>query len=89
MDILSILATVFGTIGAFSSVPQVHKIFKRKSAKDISIITYSLVLLGSLTWFLYGFQLKNFPLIFTNGISLIFCSLVITGWFMYGRDKRK
>lgn len=87
--ILAILATIFGTLGAFSSVPQIYKIFKRKSAKDISIATYSIVLLGTISWFLYGIQLKDFPLIFSNGVALIFVSWVVIGWFMYGRENKE
>ena len=89
MNLLAILATIFGTIGGFSSLPQVYKIFKRKSAKDISIITYTLVLLGTITWLLYGIQLKDFPLIFSNSFGLICVSGVIIGWFMYGREEKK
>jgi MtN3 and saliva related transmembrane protein len=87
MTTLSILATIFGTISGFANIPQAYKIFKRKSAKDISIITYTLVFLGTITWLLYGIQLKDFPLIFSNSIALIFITLVIIGWFMYGRKK--
>jgi MtN3 and saliva related transmembrane protein len=89
MNIIAILATIFGTIGGFSSIPQVYKIFKRKSAKDISIMTYAIVLLGTISWLLYGIQLKDFPLIFSNSVALIFVSLVILGWFLYGYDKKK
>jgi len=40
MDILPILTTIFGTLRGFAYLPQTYKIFKRKSAKDISPITY-------------------------------------------------
>jgi len=89
MNLLAILATIFGTIGGFANIPQAYKIFKRKSAKDISIATCTLVLLGTITWLLYGIQLNDFPLIFSNCFSLIFVSLVIIGWFRYGREKKK
>ena len=85
--LLGTLATIFGTIGAFANIPQAYKIFKRKSAKDISIITYTLVFLGTITWLLYGIQLKDFPLVFSNSVGLIFITLVIIGWFFYGRGK--
>ena len=89
MNLLAILATIFGTIGGFANIPQAYKIFKRKSAKDISIITYTLVLLGTITWLLYGIQLKDFPLIFSNSFGLIFVLLVVIGWFMYGGEKKE
>jgi len=48
MTALSILATVFGTLSGIANLPQAYKIFKRKSAKDISIITYLFLLSGAL-----------------------------------------
>lgn len=89
MNLIATLAVIFGTIGGFSSATQAYRIFKRKSAKDISIITYAMVFLGTITWFLYGIQLKDFPLIFSNSFALIFVSLVIIGWFIYGKEKKK
>jgi MtN3 and saliva related transmembrane protein len=89
MNFIAIFATIFGTIGGFANVPQIYKIFKRKSAKDISIITYTIVFIGTLTWLLYGIQLHDFPLIFCNVFGLFFVGLVILGWFIYGAEKNK
>lgn len=88
-NLLAILATIFGTIGGFANIPQVIKIFKRKSAKDISILTYALVMVGTIVWLLYGIQLKDFPLVFANSLGAICVGLVIIGWFIYGKEVRK
>jgi MtN3 and saliva related transmembrane protein len=85
MTVLSVLATIFGIIGGFANIPQVIKIFKRKSAKDISITSYALIFAGTLVWVLYGIEIKNLPLMIANGLGCISCSLVIIGWFLYGR----
>ena len=85
MTVLSVIATVFGAVSGLANVPQAHKIFKRKSAKDISIITYSIVFMGVIIWLLYGIELKNFPLIITNTLATITVGAVVVGWFLYGR----
>lgn len=85
MTILYILVTLFGTISGLANIPQIIKIFKRKSATDISILTYLILILGTITWILYGIEIKNFPIILTNAIGAINISFVIIGWFMYGR----
>ncbi|MBS3163383.1 PQ-loop repeat-containing protein [Candidatus Woesearchaeota archaeon] len=54
MTILATLATISGSLMALANFPQVYKIFKRKSAKDISAITYSVYILGAIIWILYG-----------------------------------
>ncbi|MFH1445248.1 MAG: SemiSWEET family transporter [Nanoarchaeota archaeon] len=83
--ILEILATMFGIISGIANLPQAYRIFKRKSAKDISILTYSILIVGAIIWLLYGIELANFPIIITNAIGSINIGLVIVGWYFYGR----
>jgi MtN3 and saliva related transmembrane protein len=86
ITILAILATIFGALGGIANFPQAYKIFKRKSAKDISILTYSLLLSGAIIWILYGIEIGNFPVIITNTLGAINIGLVVIGWFLYGRS---
>ncbi|MBU0899054.1 MAG: hypothetical protein KKB03_00410 [Nanoarchaeota archaeon] len=83
--ILETLAILFGTIGGLANLPQIYKIFKRKSAKDISGLTYFILFTGAVIWLLYGIELMNFPIIITNTIGGVNIGLVIIGWYFYGR----
>lgn len=85
MSILSYLAMVFGSIMALANFPQVYKIFKRKSAKDISAITYSVYILGAIIWLLYGIEIKSIPVLVSNIIGITTSILILIGWFLYGR----
>ncbi|HLC76890.1 MAG TPA: SemiSWEET family transporter [archaeon] len=87
MTLLYLLATIFGTVSGIANFPQAYKIFKRKSARDISITTYSILFLGAVVWILYGIEIANFPIIITNIFGAVNIGLVIIGWFLYGRDK--
>ena len=84
-DTLAILATIFGMVNGGSAIPQAIKIFIRKSAKDISILSFSLAFLGVFVWFLYGIQLQNYPIIISNSIATLSVGTVIVGWFLYGK----
>jgi MtN3 and saliva related transmembrane protein len=86
MTILTILATVFGALGGLANFPQAYKIFKRKSAKDISILTYSFLFIGTVIWILYGIEIMNFPVLITNVFGAVNIGLVVIGWFLYGRS---
>ncbi|MBI2046712.1 hypothetical protein HYT26_00920 [Candidatus Pacearchaeota archaeon] len=88
MTILYILATIFGTLSGIANLPQAYKIFKRKSAKDISILTYSFLFIGALVWIFYGIDIKNFPIVITNIFGGINIGLVVLGWFFYGRNTK-
>lgn len=85
MTILSVLAMLFGITAALSLFPQAYKIFKRKSAKDISVITYLVLLTSSFIWVLYGIEINSFPVIISNSLAAINLILIIAGWFRYGR----
>ena len=85
MSLLAIVATIFGTVSGIANFPQAYKIFKRKSAKDISILTYSILLIGALVWIFYGIEIGNFPIIITNIFGAVNIGLVVIGWFLYGR----
>lgn len=85
MTLLFLLATVFGTLSGIANFPQAYRIFKRKSAKDISIFTF--LLIGAVIWIFYGIEIANFPIIITNIFGAINIGLVVIGWLLY-RDKR-
>jgi MtN3 and saliva related transmembrane protein len=85
MSLLSILALTFGTISGIANLPQWVKIFKRKSAGDISIITYSFLFIGAVVWIFYGFEINDFPIIITNILGGLNIGMVVVGWFLYGK----
>ncbi len=83
--VLETLATITGVVGSFAMLPQVYRIFKRKSAKDISIWTYSYMLAAGVIWVLYGFNIQSFPIWITNLIGSLSIIGVLVGWILYGR----
>ena len=87
MTILSTLATIFGTLIGIANFPQVIKVFRRKSAKDLSIISISIFFTGSIIWTLYGIELNNFPVVLTNGLAFISLFFLVIGWSLYGRKR--
>ena len=87
MTTLSILATIFGVINGFANFPQIHKIFKRKSAKDIAISTYIILSVGSVVWILYGLEIMSTPVLVMNSLALFEFILILIGCFLYGGRK--
>jgi MtN3 and saliva related transmembrane protein len=53
-----------------SLVPQVMKIWKSKSAKDISLKTFVAFSIGVALWLVYGVLQKEMPMIPWNAVSL-------------------
>ena len=68
-DIFGLLAGIFTT---FAVVPQITKIFKYKSADDISLIFSLMFIVGGLLWLTYGILDRLVPIILWNvtGVTL-------------------
>jgi MtN3 and saliva related transmembrane protein len=83
ISIFAILATISGVAMASAGLPQAIKIFKRESAKDISISSRVILLIGGLIWLTYGVLIINYPIIISNIFGTIAEILVIGGYIKY------
>jgi MtN3 and saliva related transmembrane protein len=88
MEIIALLATILGIVTGLANVPQIIKTFKTKSAKDLSIITQTIFLTSSIIWLVYGFELKNFPLVASNILYVVTYTIIIIGFCIYGKKRR-
>lgn len=77
MDNIEILGLVAAMITTSGFVPQVYKIWKDKSTKDISLNMYLLLTLGLLLWLVYGISIESLPVILANGITLVLVLSII------------
>lgn len=83
MTILAYLASIMGVAMGLGVLPQTYKIFKRKSAKDISGSMYIILSIGMFIWILYGLEIMNFPVIIAYSTGFLGYFSVLIGWFMY------
>ena len=70
MDIINIVGAAGGIVSSVTFLPQVIKIWKTKSAKDLSMGTLLFLVLNVSLWLLYGVLTNLYPIIITNGIVL-------------------
>lgn len=67
MDSLSTLAgTVAGILSVVAFLPQAWRIYRRRSAADVSLAMYLTLIAASLLWMAYAWTLGSMPLFFTN-----------------------
>jgi MtN3 and saliva related transmembrane protein len=71
MDFITIIGLVAASFTTVSLLPQLLRIRKTKSAKDISTGMFSLFCGGVLLWFIYGLYINDVPLIIANGLAFI------------------
>lgn len=79
------IGLVAGALVTFSMVPQLIRVFQLKSAREISILFTTMLLLGILLWLVYGIYLQLFPVIFWNATGAIFASTLLYAKLKYGR----
>jgi MtN3 and saliva related transmembrane protein len=66
-------------------LPQVIRVFKLKSAHEISLSFTILFLTGLGCWLAYGISLRLTPVILWNAISVIFALALLYAKLRYGR----
>jgi len=76
------LGIVAGLLTTFSLVPQIMRVYKLKSAREISLLFNASMLLGIVIWLVYGIVLGLFSLIIWNSIGI-----ALNGWLLFAKLK--
>lgn len=82
-EILVYLASIAGVAMALANYPQAYKIYKTRSAKDISLLTYLILVSGGIIWLLYGISIENIPIIITYSFGNLATLSVLIGILKY------
>jgi MtN3 and saliva related transmembrane protein len=83
-EYLGIIAGVFTT---FAVLPQIIRVYKLKSAHEISLIFTASMLIGVIFWLAYGIVLGLISLIIWNSIGIVLNSWLLFAKLKYGRLK--
>ena len=67
INVMGMMAAVCTTV---SFVPQLVRVWRLRSARDISLIMFSVFSLGVFLWLLYGILIHSAPIILANAITL-------------------
>ncbi|WP_375326366.1 SemiSWEET family sugar transporter [Candidatus Tisiphia endosymbiont of Nemotelus uliginosus] len=72
-----------GILGQYLFYAQAYKVFTTKSAGDLSLDGFLVVIIATLSWLVYGILHKQPPIIIAQIVALIGMTLVIIGIFLY------
>jgi MtN3 and saliva related transmembrane protein len=75
MDKNQWLGIIAGLLTSISMLPQLIKIIKEKKAKEVSLLMLGVLTTGNTLWAVYGFMRDDWPIIITNGISIVLNSI--------------
>ena len=87
MSSVEYLGLLAGLLTTFALVPQIIRVYKLKSAREISIIFNSSLLAGVIIWLVYGI-IKGLPsLIIWNSIGIVLNAWLLLVKLKYGREN--
>ena len=81
-----VLGAVAAALTSFGFVPQVVKMWRTRSVKDVSPITILQFIAGGSLWAVYGVHLDNWVIIAANLVSL---AILIAALLIYFRLFKK
>jgi uncharacterized protein with PQ loop repeat len=70
-SLLATTATVYGVLGAFSSLLQARRMVRTSQSEDVSLGFLLTIPGGYMIWLLYGLSINNIPLIAVTSTGLI------------------
>ena len=79
------LGFVGGALVTCSLIPQLIRVFKLRSAREISLLFTTLLFLGIITWLAYGISLGLAPVILWNAIAAVLIAVLLYAKLRYGR----
>jgi MtN3 and saliva related transmembrane protein len=85
MDPTTTLGFTAATLTTCSFVPQLTKVWRTKSAEDLSYGMFSVLSLGILLWLIYGLIIRDLPLIAANAITLALNVAILALKLRYSR----
>lgn len=77
MDIVETLGLAAGFLTTVAYVPQVVKIWRSKSARDVSLRTFAALTLGIAAWLAYGIAKHDVPLVLWNAVTLVLAGAIL------------
>ena len=79
------LGFIAGALVTCSLIPQLIRVFKLRSAREISLLFNTLLLLGLVAWLAYGIVFSLAPVILWNAIGMVLVSTLLYAKLKYGR----
>jgi len=77
MEIVMILGLLAAVLTTISLLPQLIRVIRTKSTKDISTGMFSLFCCGVFLWFIYGLLTNNLPIILANLLAFIQALIIL------------
>jgi MtN3 and saliva related transmembrane protein len=76
-EFIDVLGLIAGTLTTIAFLPQLHKTWTSKSAKDVSSVMMITFCIGVFLWFVYGLAIHAMPVVVSNAVTLVLALLIL------------
>ena len=80
-----VLGFVGGALITVSFVPQIVRLYRLKSAREISLLFNTLLMLGAACWMAYGVALDLFPVVLWNAMGFVLLCTMMFAKLKYSK----
>ena len=77
MDYITIIGLMAAALTVIAFFPQLMKVWKTKSTKDISLGMFSFFCSGIFLWFVYGILMQDLPITIANFLIFIQALIIL------------
>lgn len=85
MNLIDLIGTFAGILTSISMIPQLIKVLKEKKVEDVSLLMLIVLLLGVCLWVVYGIMKEEWPIILSNGFSVLVNTILLIYYFIYSK----
>lgn len=78
------IGLVAGLLTTLAFVPQVLRVWRTRSASDISLSAFACLVSGIVLWIIYGVMLDSLALLLANGVTLFLALGILVGKIRFG-----
>jgi len=86
INFITLIGLAAATCTTIAFVPQVIKTWKSKTAKDLSLGTFSIFTTGVVLWLIYGFLIMDLPIIAANTVTLALVAAILFFKLTFDRE---
>lgn len=79
----TVIGTIAGILTSVSMIPQLIKVLKEKDVENLSWGMIAVLLTGVSLWVVYGVIKNEWPIILSNGFSILVNTLLLIYYFKY------
>jgi MtN3 and saliva related transmembrane protein len=83
-NLAELIGIIAGLLTTVAFLPQAVKIWRSKSAKDVSLAMFVCFCAGIVLWVIYGFMLGALPVILANVVTLCIAATILVFKIRYG-----